>query len=666
MSTVVIGTAGHIDHGKTSLLRALTGIDADRLPEERARGMTIDVGYAHLDLDDGTSLDFVDVPGHDRLVGNMLVGAGEIDAALLVVAADDGPRAQTFEHLELLDALEIQDGLAIVTKIDLVHPERAAAVVAEVEALLSRTSLAGAPILAASATTGQGIDELVDRLRALRDRVTTRALTRPAGPLRLAIDRAFAVRGRGVVVTGTLRGSSLATGDHLRLEPGGASGRVRELQVHNVKRASHDGGRTALNLAGVEAAQLRRGLVLTQGAGIEASDRVLVALRPRSASGPGRPLDRWPPADGANVRLHIGTEHVAAIVGRRGRDAAPLPDGSMSALLRLDAPVATFVGDRGILRGSSPETAAVGVRVLDPRPPRGVSRRRQSPERLGDLAVGIGASDPDATADALVGLHGAVPAGRIDAVAASLGPPRAGHESRQPESPATGSLVLSVDISDALERQAQRLVADHHRAVPDDPGLPLADLRAALLIAMRRAVSVDRSMATEAAQAVDRVIVDLVARGRLARDGDRVRDPAHAEGVGTDLAAAMNRLEELLSVAGPPPLAEAALAADCSEAGIRALVAQGRILRLEADLAWSTPTYHRLAATALGLARRGPLTPATFRDATGTSRKYVLAILEDLDRRGILVRTPEGHIPGPKAPAVAPDAATRATTEPVT
>src|SRR6266496_3821516 len=181
MPTVVIGTAGHIDHGKTSLLRALTGIDADRLPEEHERGMTIDVGYAHLDLEDGTSLDFVDVPGHDRLVGNMLVGAGEIDAALFVVAADDGPRAQTLEHLELLDALGIRDGLAVVTKIDVVDQARNAEVIAEVEALLARTSLAGSPVLAASATTGLGIAEVGDALRILRDRVAVRALTLPAG-----------------------------------------------------------------------------------------------------------------------------------------------------------------------------------------------------------------------------------------------------------------------------------------------------------------------------------------------------------------------------------------------------------------------------------------------------------------------------------------------------
>src|SRR6185436_2202157 len=204
--TVVIGTAGHIDHGKTTLLRALTGTAADRLPEERARGMTIDVGYAHLALDDGTELDFVDVPGHGRLVGNMLVGAGEIDAALVVVAADDGPRAQTIEHLLLLDGLGISDGLVVVTKIDAVDAARVEEVVAEARSLLAGTTLRGAPVLAVSATTGAALDELQSALVALRDRVLAVG-NGPAqaddAPVRLAVDRVFSIRGRGTVVTGS-------------------------------------------------------------------------------------------------------------------------------------------------------------------------------------------------------------------------------------------------------------------------------------------------------------------------------------------------------------------------------------------------------------------------------------------------------------------------------
>ena len=285
--TVVVGTAGHIDHGKTTLLQALTGIDADRLPEERRRGMTIDVGYAHLRLADGSELDFVDVPGHDRLIGNMLVGAGEIDAALVVVAADDGPRAQTIEHLELLDALGIGDGLAVVTKIDAVDDARVGQIVDETARLLARTRLAGSRVLAISGLTLDGLPELLAELARLRDRLT--AGRGQVGPPRLAIDRAFSMKGRGAVVTGTLRGNGgVRRGDTLRLLPGGREVRVREVQVHGetVERAVV--GRTALNLAGVEASELHRGMVLTADPGLAASDRILVALRP-AAGLSGRP-----------------------------------------------------------------------------------------------------------------------------------------------------------------------------------------------------------------------------------------------------------------------------------------------------------------------------------------------------------------------------------------
>ena len=660
MPTVVVGTAGHIDHGKTSLLRALTGIDADRLPEERERGMTIDVGYAHLDFDDGTSLDFVDVPGHDRLVGNMLVGAGEIDAALLVVAADDGPRAQTLEHLELLDALEIRDGIVVVTKIDAVEPGRVESVVADIGRLVAGTTLAGSPVLTASAVTGEGIETLEGLLRELVRRVETRALARAPGPVRVAIDRAFEVRGRGVVVTGTLRGGSIATGDRLRLEPGDAAGRIREVQVHSERRPSNDGGRTAVNVAGFEAGVLRRGAVLTAGSGIEASDRLLVAMRPAAIlrggpAGGGRQGiggARRLPRDGARLRLHLGTEQVDAIVGRRGLESPELPGGAATAILRLGAPIATFVGDRGVLRQPSPGEAAAAIRVLDPRPPRGVSRRRATVERQAALFAAIDDGDADSASDALVGLHGAIAAGRVAALAAALAPATARREGRErvPGTAASAGLLLAADVVASLEQRAGLLVAAHHEADAVSAGIPLQDLRTALGLSLRRLTTIDRSMAADASIAIEQVIEGLLARGRIAREGDRVRDTRRSAGPTPELAAAMDRLEAILAVPAPAALDEAAASAGCPPEGVRALITAGRITRLSADLAWATPTYHELAGRALTLARTGPLTPASLRDATGTSRRYVLAILEDLDRRGILQRTPEGHIPGPRAP----------------
>jgi selenocysteine-specific elongation factor len=582
--TLVVGTAGHIDHGKTTLLHALTGIDADRLPEERRRGMTIDVGYAHLSTDDGTTIDFVDVPGHDKLVGNMLVGAGEIDAAMLVVAADDGPRAQTLEHLGLLDALGIASGIAVVTKTDTVTPERLAAVLEQVNALLAPTTMAHSPMIAASALTGNGLDDIRAALLVLREHV--RLESRPPT---LAIDRVFSVKGRGVVVTGTLRGGPLARGDSLRLVPGdGRMVRIREIQVHGtaVERVNL-GGRTALNLAGVDVGDLRRGMVLTADPEVVATGRVLATFR-------GLVTDR------TRGRVHTGTAAVDAVVGRGGRDALILPDGRIGGIVRLGEEIAARAGDPFILRRGAPVLPVGGV-VLDPMPPRGISRRRQTPERVAALARRAPSSRLE--------LHGIL----------------------------DGS--LAADVAATAERAAIGAVAGE---------VPLPTVRTAIALALRRAVTVRRDRALVAA---DAIIDGLVGDGRLDRDGDIVRLPGTAlTGPDPRLLAAMDRLETMLAVSAPPPLAEAARASGCPPAAVRDLERAGRIVVLEPDLAYATSTHRDLTARALDLAARGPLTPAAFRDATGTSRKYVMAILEDLDRRAILRRTALGHVRGPKAP----------------
>ena len=605
--SVVIGTAGHIDHGKTSLLRALTGIDADRLPEERRRGMTIDVGYAHVALPDGSVVDFVDVPGHDRLVGNMLVGAGEIDAALLVVAADDGPNAQTLEHLGLLDALGIRDGLAVVTKADLVDEARVASVEAEVRALLATTTLAESPVLAASATNGTGIDGVRAAVAALAMRLGAVSAGEAARGPRLAIDRVFVVKGRGTVVTGSLRGGAVATGMAMRLLPGDDALRIREVQVRGAPVTAVAGGRTALLVGGIEGDRLRRGQILTTDPGVVATSRILVAIRGPAGIPAGRPADR------ERLRLHLGTAQAEALVVRGPREAIDLDDRASVAILRLDAAIAVAPGDRFALRRPSPGAVAGGGVVLDPSPPRGISRRRLTPERATALAAA-----PIGSERTRLDLHGAI---------------RAGPDWR-----------LAVDVDAALRARALALVAAHHAAHPDETGMPLSALRADVALAARRLVTLGR----DAASAVADVVIDaLVAGGELARDDDRIRDAGRASGPSPQTRAAMDRLEAVLSVAAPPGLADAARAAGCPTDGVRELVATGRIVRLEDDLAWAAPTYRDLVRRALSMAAGAPLTPAAFRDATGTSRRYVMVILEDLDGRGLLRRTDAGHVLGP-------------------
>ncbi len=620
--TVVIGTAGHIDHGKTSLLRALTGIDADRLPEERRRGMTIDVGYAHVRLADGDELDFVDVPGHDRLVGNMLVGAGEIDAALLVVAADDGPRAQTLEHLELLDGLGIDLGVAAVTKVDAVDEGRVADVVARVGELLGHTTMAGSRVVPVSSVRGDGLEDILAALTTLRDRVVARRGV--PGPPRLAIDRVFTVRGRGLVVTGTLRGGSVSRGDALRLEPGGRTVRVREVQVHGAAVPALDGGgRAALNLAGADDPEPRRGDTITTDPAVRSSTDILVVIRRPARLGERAADGKWPPAPGSVARLHTGTAQVDATVGRGPRAAAELPDGRWVVRLRLAEPVAIAAGDRFVLRRSSPAGTLAGGVVLDEAPPVGPSRRRIT----ADLLRTLGEHGASPAAGTLVELHGAYPAGpRVEGSRAHV----------------LAGWAIAPDVEEALRDAALAAVAGAGPA-----GIPLAALRPELARRLRRLVTVPPK---SAAAVVAALVEGLADDGAAVRDGDVLRAPGAApSGPGPEVLAAMDRLEAALDVVAPPALGQAALAAGCPPEGIRALEAAGRIVRLDADLAYAAPAFARLEAAALDLAATGPLLPAALRDATGTSRKYVMAVIEELDRRGVLRRTPEGHVIGPRA-----------------
>ena len=349
---------------------------------------------------------------------------------------------------------------------------------------------------------------------------------------------------------------------------------------------------------------------------VTTTSRVLAAVRAPAGLAPGARVA--PPADRERLRFHAGTESAAALVIRGPRESIDLAGDGHVALLRLDAEIAAAAGDRFALRRSSPGGCAGGGIVLDPLPPRGVSRRRLTAARVEALLAAVLAGDVPAIAAARLELHGAIREG--------------------------SGWLLATDVEADLAGTAQDAVAAHHAAEPASPGIALPTLRADLALAARRRVTVGRSGADEVARTV---VERLVGSGVLARDGDRVRDPARAGGLPPDVRAAMDRLEAALAVAAPPSLAQAARDADCPPAGIRALEAEGRIARLQDDLAWASTTYKALVKQALAIAATGPLSPAAFRDATGTSRKYVLVILEDLDRRGLLRRTDSGHVLGP-------------------
>jgi selenocysteine-specific elongation factor len=351
------------------------------------------------------------------------------------------------------------------------------------------------------------------------------------------------------------------------------------------------------------------------------SDRLLVVLDAPAALPGRRPGDAWSPPDGSTTRIHIGTDQTGAILGRSGRDAVTLPDGRALALLRLDRPVATAVGERFVLRRPRPAALLAGGIVLDPDPARGRSRRRQSTLRLSRLVAAVGEGDQEAILAALIELHGHL--------ISSAGPQLAADVQR--------------DAADAI----LAAVEAYHREHPKAAGLPLSAARGTGSTLIRRSVSIDRPAADEAAITL---LAGMLADGRLERSGETV----HLPGRGVPLPdpvreEAMRRLLQALDDPAPPALRSAASAASCPPDAVRELERNALIVVVDDDLAWSAAAFERLSDQALGLATAAPLTPAALRDATGTSRKYVMALLEELDRRGLLRRTPEGHVPGPRA-----------------
>jgi len=414
MSPVTLGTAGHIDHGKTWLVRALTGKDTDRLPEERERGISIDLGYAPLELADGRRLSVVDVPGHERFVRNMVAGASGIDLFLLVIDAGEGARPQTHEHLAILHLLGIERGVVAVTKADAVDGETLELALDEATELVP-----GVPVLPVSAKTGAGLDKLNAALAAQADELDQETL---AGPARLYVDRVFSLHGIGTVVTGTLWSGSIGEGDELRVEPASHDVRVRSVQVHDeaVDRAQA-GQRVAVALPGLERHQLRRGDALVQPGSFPVSYRLDVVLEELS-----------PIEDGARVHVHHGTTATFARVARAG---------PRHAQLRLAEPVVAARGDHVVLRA---ETTLGGGRILDPAPPRHADPARMERLERGELGSTIHAPIREAELD-----H--VAEGKLTGVERA------------------GEWVFSQAWLDELRNELERRLAD---ADPLDPGIP--------------------------------------------------------------------------------------------------------------------------------------------------------------------------------------------------
>jgi selenocysteine-specific elongation factor len=654
MRHVIIGTAGHIDHGKSALVRALTGTDPDRLKEEKDRGITIDLGFAHWTTGDLT-FSFVDVPGHERFVKNMLAGVGGFDAVVLVIAADESVMPQTREHFEICRLLRVPHGLIALTKADLADEEMLEIARIEARELTHGSFLEAAPIVAVSSRTGQGLQPFRDALVQLASRVPPRET---GGLARLPIDRAFSVKGFGTVVTGTLVSGRVAVDQAVAVLPAGRDAKVRGVQVHGEKEtAAVAGQRVAVNLGGIELDEVGRGDSLITPGTLRPSRVIDVRLEVVASA---RPIKH-----GARVRFHQGTSEVlgrvalASIVGAEAPEegAAPLPAGAevrpgsqAYARLRLESAAVLSRGDRFILRAYSPPVTVGGGEVLDPHPDRGAIRTalaRRRFERL-DPEVGGEARGPSAVDRAieamasergsaglpvgmLVTRAGVQPAdvqAAIDRLTAARAVERAGN-----------TLVAPAAL-EALGGDVLRLLAEHHRAEPLSEGRPREEVR-------------ERAFARAGEGVFERVIGDLAAAGKVT-GRERLALSSHRVALSGEEDRARQVIDAVFREAGLKPLDPAGVATSCGLAPdvvdrvTRLLLRQRTLVKLD-TLLFHEQALDRLKREMTALKETsagGParIDVATFKERYGISRKFAIPLLEYLDRERITRRVGDGRI----------------------
>jgi len=621
-SSLVLGTAGHIDHGKSSLIKALTGTDPDRLPEEKSRGVTIELGFAQLELPSGRTMGVVDVPGHERFVRQMVAGATGIDVVLLVVAADDGIMPQTREHLAIIDLLGIPTGVVAITKTDLVDEEWIELVREEAMALIQGTSIEGAPVVPVSARTGVGLDDLLAAL----DAMATEAVSRQATlPMRLPVDRVFTIAGAGTVVTGTLWSGTVRRDDAVELYPSGREGRVRSVQVHSrpVDKAVA-GSRVALNLAGLEKHEIARGDIVAAPGTLAVTDR----FDARFTYLPG---NEEPFASGTRVHVHHGTREVLGRVLLMGADELA-PGQSVFAQVRLEEPLAPRYDDRFIVRSYSPMFTIGGGTVLDVLPPRRTTLKQH--ERA--LLEALVAHDLSAASTGLLAAR-AVPMTSAE-VAAAIGVPRAqvadelNRASLERLKVGSDTCFVTPEAQAELLASIERELRGYHDANPNATGI------AALALRDR----VDRRLGPKV---FDALLALAAERGDVVLAGGEVRHPQAAS---TALAAeeqAVAALGPLLERQGLAPASLAELAAEVGvEAGVarkalNRLVSEGAVVRIAGGLHFSARALDAARDRIVDYLREhGEMLAKDARDLLGSSRKYVVPILEHFDAQGITRR----------------------------
>ena len=607
---MIVTLAGHVDHGKTSIVRALTGIDTDRLDEEKRRGLTIDLGFAYADFG-GERVGFVDVPGHHRFIHNMVAGVGRRQHALLVVAADDGVMPQTREHLQILSLIGLTGGVVALNKIDRVAPARVAEVRSQIRTLAADTFLGDAPIIDVACPDGRGIPALRHHLAAAAER---HAVERAALQFRLAVDRAFSVRGAGVVVTGTVAAGTARPGDALAIADGGRPTRLRGLRVQDAAaKLAVEGDRAAMNLAGIDLADVARGdwIVAPEAAGTTASAAVdLQVLQdfPRA-------VRHWAP-----VHAYVATSHTQARVALL--EGSPVPPGGRALVdVVFDERIHLKAGDRLILRDQDLGRTLGGGVVIDPRAPTG---RRRAGGRQARLAALRGADAAAALKQLarldVVTLTTFQADWNLTAVGAADAARRAGLAQR-------GDLLMDGERLANLRQALLDAIARHHATQPESQGMTPHALARAL---------------GASAAAVDWAIEDLVESEAIRSRSGHFALAGHVTEVPPNLAQLFERVRPLLDTTQPPSLGDLAKSLGRPlphlEKDLRALAGLGFLTRVSANRHYLKERLLELVAVARRLHTDGPFSVRQFRDASGVGRNVVIEVLEHLDRQGVTRR----------------------------
>jgi selenocysteine-specific elongation factor len=629
---MIVGTAGHIDHGKTTLVRALTGVETDRLKEEKTRGISIELGYAYTPMDNGDVLGFIDVPGHERLVHTMAAGASGIDFGLLVVAADDGVMPQTREHLAILELLGVERGAVAITKIDRVDAARLAAARLEIEELVADSFLRGAPVFPvdAAAADAPGVDALRTHLH---DSAKAMAARGADGLFRLAVDRVFTLQGHGTVVTGTVHGGRVLAGQEeacLRLMPAGRPVRVRSIHAQNRASPSGSAGqRCALNLAGIEKQAVERGAWIADARCFAPSRHVDAVLRllPSADS----PVQAWSP-----LHIHLGAAHyVAHAVPLAPESLAPGREGLVQWV--FDEPVCAMPGDRYIVRNPQANRTVGGGRVLDPNAP---DRKRRTPQRLAWLDAVSAMLDGEGIEALLAQAPQGLDEERLTRLAGkdagTLPAPDGAVWIRGQGAQAPRTLILRTSW-DRLGGRALQSLQEFHQAAPDEAGVGASRLRRMALPALPEALW--QSLCDE-----------LLAEGRVQRNGPWLRLPGHAAAMSGAESSLAGRVLPLILAGGFDPPWVRDLASELGEQEdvlrqlLRKLVREGQVQQIVRDLFYHREQVAAMAALVAELGGTDGVGAARFRDATGLGRKRAVQVLEFFDRVGYTRRVRDRHM----------------------